>query len=79
MIGALMIFGLGGTPSPAKAEDPAILIDYADQGLGIGATTWIRDEESGTLVPAPPGHVSEDPNQYKYEILCKDDVNGSCV
>lgn len=67
------------TPAPSiPTKAPPVGAGYNNTGLGVGSGT-IYDEESGTFFPAPPGYVPEDPNQYKYEFVCKDDVNGSCV
>jgi hypothetical protein len=42
---------------------------------GLKTAVWARDPETGDIVPAPPGHVSQDPNQYRADLQCQADDN----
>jgi hypothetical protein len=47
---------------------------YGETHLVVGG--WIRDEEANEFLPAPPGYVSNDPNQYNAFPQCQvDDGN----
>lgn len=46
------------------------------EGSGITTVIWVRDEDTGEMLPAPPGYVSKDPNQYAAFPQCQvDDSN----
>lgn len=67
---------LGLNLSFAAAESP----DYGGSagfgGSGVNADVWVLDKDTGEIVPAPPGFVSEDPNQYNAFPQCQvDDGN----
>lgn len=45
-------------------------------GSGITASVWVLDKTTGEMLPAPAGHVSDDPNQYNAFPQCQvDDGN----
>ncbi|WP_426998511.1 hypothetical protein [Pseudarthrobacter sp. N5] len=45
------------------------------KGSGLEAGVWVVDPASGEKVPAPPGFVSNDPNQYSYDLQCQVDAD----
>ncbi|MEZ2389345.1 hypothetical protein AB6813_07320 [bacterium RCC_150] len=45
--------------------------------MNVGSENWVRDPESGEIVPAPPGFVNDDPNQYKADLQCQ--VDGDAI
>jgi hypothetical protein len=75
--GLILALGLF-QPQIARAE----VSDNGDYGgsasytqYGLKAELWRTDPETGSLVPAPPGYVSEDPYQYMADLQCHDELD----
>jgi hypothetical protein len=60
-------------PATAQGSEPPIVIGYEEEGVNVGAENWILDPATGQVVPAPPGFVSEDPNQFRADPQCQVD------
>lgn len=80
---AAAVLALGMTQVAAAAAESG---DYGSSvgfgGSGINTGLWILDENTGEIVPAPPGFVNQDPNQYRAEPQCQVDENNldiSCL
>jgi hypothetical protein len=71
----LLLVALTLNAGAAYAQGTPI-VGFEDTGIDVGATNWVRDEDSGEMLPAPPGYVSNDPNQYNAFPQCQvDDGN----
>ena len=71
----LLLVALAHIGAAAYARGTPI-VGFEDTGIDVNATNWIPDEDSGEMVPAPPGYVSNDPNQYNAFPQCQvDDGN----
>lgn len=66
-------------PTTAQGSEPPIIIGYEEEGVHVGAENWILDPETGEVVPAPPGLVSEDPNQYRADPQCQVDDHSLAI
>lgn len=75
MITGFAVLGTAVSPNAAAASDPLIVIDYEEKGLEVGATNWTLDIATGQIVPAAPGFVNNDPNQYKADLQCQVDAD----
>ncbi|GAA4044468.1 hypothetical protein GCM10023063_33950 [Arthrobacter methylotrophus] len=60
------------TTFAAANSDERVSAGYQQSGIDVSAN-WIRDLQSGEIVPAPPNHVVDDPNQYKADLQCQVD------
>ncbi|UKA63706.1 hypothetical protein [Arthrobacter sp. FW306-04-A] len=67
----ILLVSVGGQSAIAATESGEV--GWTD--TGAKPIAYVRDPQSGEFVPAPPGHVSEDPNQYKADLQCQVDDN----
>jgi hypothetical protein len=63
----LLFVSAGGQEAAAATESGEI--GWTD--TGTKPIVYVRDPESGDLVPSPPNFVSDDPNQYKADLQCQ--------
>lgn len=67
------------SPSAQAGPDPSIGTNWGDDGVNVGS--WYKDPGSG-LWASGPRNVPEDPNQYKFELLCligENDFDVGCL